>query len=337
MKILITGCTAQQASEKISDKLPTFSSALRDILREGHEVDLLDPSRSLVESVEKYDAVFIGLAPLTSVAANRIYPAFVLANRARKVGNLVLSLDAPEPHKIQASINSYRSGKVDFLKDFYSKRKNYHDLVGEKEFQREFFQFVDFLSNEELPSLVYPSLPWQGSSVVANAFPNIDRSNINGLNIDSYLISGDEVEYSPKDREISYWICDAPTTKWSKTIQQTFSYGTLPLKVRGDSPESIEERLESAVAALVSVYRSEDPWWSPLLSKALNVGIPVLTEWRYSSVLGDSWSFLGSDIEDLPPSERLSLAIEQKKSYLKAINDKKTLTAQVETIIKELK
>jgi hypothetical protein len=337
MKILITGCTAPQTSKKISNKIPTFSSTIQDILSEDHEVELIDPSKILLETVEKYDAVFVGLAPLTSVVANKIYPAFVLANRARSVGNLILTLDAPEPHKIQASINSYKAGKVDLLKKFYSKRKNYDNLVSDKNFRKEFFSFVNFLSDEEWPIVIHPSLPWQGSSVVFSSLPNVDRSNTLGVHIDAYLMPRNDVDYSIKTREVPYWVCDALTTKWSRGAQQTLSYTTLPMKTREDSPESIEERVDHAVAALVSVYRSEDPWWSPLLSKALNVGVPVLTEWRYSSILGESWSRLGSEIEEMSAKERLSLAIKQKESYLKSINDKKTTLEQIESAIKELR
>jgi hypothetical protein len=336
MKILLTGCTAQQTSRVISEKLPTFSSALQDMLMSDHEVDLLPPTQDLVESVEEYDAVVVGLAPLTSVTANKIYPAFVLANRAKEVGNLILSVDAPEPHKIQASINSYKSGKADLLKKFYSRRKNYYHLVNDKNFRKNFFQFVDFLSDEEWPSLIYPTLSWQGSSVVADAFPNVDRSNLYGIQIDAHLLSSSSSLGPLTDpAQAPYWVCDAPETKWSKVTQRTLSYSTLPIKTRSDSPESIEERLSSAVAALVAVYRSQEPWWSPLLSRALNASIPVVTEWRYSSTLGECWSLLGSDIEILSAGERLMLADEQRKTYINSINSAETVCHQVQTIIKE--
>jgi hypothetical protein len=334
MKILLTGCTAQQASKEISNKLPTFSSTLQEILLLNHEVDLLSPSQDLIEEVESYDAVVVGLAPLTSLSANKIYPAFALANRAKDVGNLILSVDAPEPHKIQASINSYKSGKVDLLKNFYSRRKNYYHLVNDKNFQKEFFRFVDFLSDEEWPSILYPSLPWQGSSVVSSAFPNVDRSNLHGIHVDSYLMKSSAFESDEKS-DTPYWVCDAPDTKWAKTTQGTLSYSTLPMRTRSDTSESIEERLSSAMAALVSVYRSEDPWWSPLISSALNVSVPVVTEWRYSSMLGDSWSLLGSDIELLGEGDRLSLAVDQRKTYINSLTDVTTTYSQIETIIKE--
>lgn len=337
MKILITGSTAQQTSKKVSDKLPTFSSTLRDILSQRHDVDLVEPSKDLIKRVENYDAVFVGLSPLTSVVANRIYPAFALANRAKEVGNLVLFLDAPEPHKIQASINSYKAGKVDLLKDFYSKRRNYQDLVGEKDFRKEFFRFVDFLSDEEWPSVVYPSLPWQGSSVVSNAFPNVNQSNLHGLHIDSHLMSFSYIDYFFNSSDTPYWVCDAPDTKWARETQEALSYSALPMKTKSDTSESIEERLKLSVAALVSVYRSEDPWWSPLLSRALNAGVPILTEWRYSSILGQYWSVLGSDIEEMSAPERLSLAVEQREAYFRSINDEETVLQQTELIIKELR
>jgi hypothetical protein len=335
MKILLTGCTAQQASQKISDKFPTFSSTLQEMLLSNHDVDLLNPSQELIESVESYDAVIVGLAPLTSLSANKIYPAFALANRAREAGNLLLSVDAPEPHKIQASINSYKSGKVDLLKNFYSRRKNYYHLINDKSFRKDFFQFVDFLSDEEWPSVLYPALSWQGSSVVSGALINVDRSNLHGIHIDSFLMKSDATVPPSEDIETPYWVCDAPDTRWARTTQKTLSYSTLPIRTRSDSSESIEERLSFATAALVSVYRSEDPWWSPLLSRALNVSVPVVTEWRYSSILGESWSLLGSDVEALDREGRISLAEEQRKTYIDSLIDTETTRSQIESIIKE--
>jgi hypothetical protein len=67
------------------------------------------------------------------------------------------------------------------------------------------------------------------------------------------------------------------------------------------------------------VYRNNEPWWSPALAQSLSVGVPVVTDWRYTASLGVEWSHLASSIEEMSEEERFALAGNQKDSYLKSI------------------
>ena len=108
MKVLITGCTAQQASSKTALRTPTFSTLIAQALKDGGaSVSIAEPSIYMSkEALQEYDTVLVGVAPPTSLSANKIYPAFSVASKAREIGNLALFLDAPEQYKLQSSLKS---------------------------------------------------------------------------------------------------------------------------------------------------------------------------------------------------------------------------------------
>jgi ubiquinone/menaquinone biosynthesis C-methylase UbiE len=85
---------------------------------------------------------------------------------------------------------------------------------------------------------------------------------------------------------------------------------------RWEKQEDTLERIKKSIGTIVSVYRSNDPWWSPALAQSLSVGVPVVTDWRLSSSLGMEWSYLASAIEEMPAEERFELANRQKASYI---------------------
>lgn len=123
MKILITGCTSPQTSKKVAEVVPTFASSMAGLLSTSAKVDFLPPELISDEDIKSYDSILVGVAPPTSITANNVYNAFSLANKARKAEKLSIFIDAPEPQKIQASLNSFSSGKSSLDKSFYARRK----------------------------------------------------------------------------------------------------------------------------------------------------------------------------------------------------------------------
>jgi hypothetical protein len=114
--------------------------------------------------------------------------------------------------------------------------------------------------------------------------------------------------------------CDAPTTKWAKSIITTLNCDVVATRLsRWEKEESTLERIRGSVATIASVYRNNQPWWSPALSQSLSVGVPVVTDWRLSIELGLEWGHLASRVEEMTPKERFNLAVNQKESYMKNI------------------
>lgn len=322
MKVMITGSTSPQASVKTATRTPTFAALLtHSLISEGHEVDFVEPSAEYDENfLRSYDSIFVGIAPPTSLSANRIYPAFAVASRALHLGNLMLFIDAPEPYKIQSSLKSCHLNVSDLQKNFYKMRKGYHEFVGTPQFQAEVYDFINHLYLEEWPTLLVPSFPWSSIDPVRKALPNTGK--IVPLNFDADIISLNHIT-PDLEKERTYWTCDAPKTRWSAKVSRTLQHPVFPTRGRRwDSEEVTVDRIKNSVGTLISLYRSDEVWWSPALAQSLNAGVPVATDWRHSGVLGPEWSYLASSIESMSSSERFELAISQRDFYVGAVTNK---------------
>jgi hypothetical protein len=321
MKILITGCTAQQASTKTALRTPTFSALLAKAFQDGgFDVSVIEPSVHLTsEQLSEYDQVIVGIAPPTSLSANKVYPAFAIANKARKIGNLALFIDAPEPYKLQASLKSVSLNVADLTKEFYQRRKGYSHLIDNPEVKTDVYEFNEFLYTQEWPTTYFPSFPWSNPLAISQAISNINQVSLVSVNPDAHILRAPYVE--PKFHILKeYWTCDSVGTKWSSTIKETLKYDVIPSRAsRWEKEVYTLERIQKSIGTLVSVYRGNEPWWSPALAQSLSVGVPVVTDWRSSAIAGSEWTHLASSIEEMEDSERFDLAVAQKESYLRVI------------------
>jgi len=320
MKVLITGSTSPQASRKTALRSPTFASLIYYSLHsQGASVDLVEPSISMTEAeLAEYDAVLVGIAPPTSIAATRLYPAFAIANRARNVGNLILFIDSPEPYKIPAAIKSCHINISDLQKKFYQTRKSYLEFVENHDFQTEVYDFIEYLYTETWPTTLYPAFPWSVDESVRKAIPN--AGELVAVNLDSILVKSGNITPNLELKR-TYWVCDAPNTRWAEGTAETLVYPVVATKKsHWDPQETTLTRMREAVGTLVSLYRSNEVWWSPALAQSLSVGTPVVTEWRHSEILGPEWSLLASTVEGMSTSERFDLAVAQKDYYLGAVS-----------------
>lgn len=323
MKILITGSTAQQASQRTAERFPTFASLMAEALkRNGDEVDFVEPSfRFTKQYLSIYDLVLVGIAPPTSVAANKVFPAFAMANRAKELNNLALFIDAPEPFKITASLKSCLTGKTSLLKDFYSKRRQFSVFKNDTEARTEVMDFIDFLFRKEWPVTLYPSLPWSSKLSIIADVPNISEENLFGVNLDYEIF--EDVKANPiVGADGDYWVADYLTSKWTDSIAATLGRKVASIRSSAwSSEEEIEQNINSSIGTLVSVHRNSEPWWSPFIAKSLALKKPVITDWRYSSDIGPSWSVLGSTVELMTPEQRRELAEEQATSYMAHVQE----------------
>jgi hypothetical protein len=331
MKVLITGATAQQNSQRTAERVSTFASLVsRELALSGVDVTFVEPSLDFTkEKLSEYDVVLVGIAPPTSLSANKLYPAFAIANRAKELGNLALFLDAPEPFKIQASLKSCYLNISDLQKDFYSNRKNYKEVVASPELALEIYSFIEYLHKRPWPTTLFSAFPWSEPSSITSVIPNIEESNLFGINLD-YLLFQDSNNIPVSSQHKSFWTCDYPKTKWARSIQLTLKNPILPVRgSRWEAASDTEERIKASIGTLVSVHRALEPWWTPFLAGSLALGRPVVTDWRYSSALGEPWSHLASTVEEMSPSGRGELAKRQRASYLEAVAQSSYKNARV--------
>jgi hypothetical protein len=322
MKVMITGCTSQQSSAKAAKRTPTFASLLSEMLV-GIDVDveIKDPSiYTSLEELAQYDIVLVGIAPLTSLSANKLIPAFSVASKAQKAGNLNLFIDAPDQYKLQSSLKSCHLNMTDLQKPFYNKRRNYSDLISDSNLQKEVYSFIDYLYLEQWPKTLFPAFPWSKSTkAISKSLPNADESSLIPVVVDMKLLKAPFVSQD-FSMEMEYWTCDSPKTEWSKSISKSLKYQVQPTRSSAwESEAETSMKIKKSIGTLVSVYRGNEPWWSPALAQSLSLGKPVATDWRQTSYLGSDWSHLASSIEEMGDSERFDLAGFQKETYLKTL------------------
>lgn len=334
MKILITGSTSSQSSSKTFSRTPTFAGLLANNLSSPKvEVEFSIPYLEWDDSyLKKFDAILVGISPLTSLSANSLYPALLVAARAEKMKKLSLFIDAPEPQKIAASLSSFSRGKVDLFKPFYENRRGYDKIVEDPGLMRRVEVFCTRLIQADWPETLYPWMPWIPPSQVERHLPK--ASGLHGIPIDSYLMKKPYIERSLSRSESDYWVYDNNKSKWFRTAERSINYPTVPVKEnRFSDAHSASQRVSGAIGSLISTYRSDEAWWTPLLATSLNLGVPAVSDWRVTNILGEDWNHLPASVEDMTNAERFKLALGQRASYMDMLDSKKETDAAVLSVL----
>lgn len=336
MKVLITGCTSQQASKKHAERTPTFSNLLgQNFKNAGIEVTFASPQISWEKAyLEEFDLVIVGIAPTTSISANKIYPAFITANKCREIGNLALLIDAPESFKIPPSLNAWLNESSTF-KSFYDRRRSYFDVIESPELKAEIKSFVEYLSNEQWPITFYPSYPWSNTELLVKYLPNLPAEKFIGVSVDSYILLQAEKtkNYYLNDE---YWVCDSFTPS-GKNYVQMLTKKVVPIKKHVWEVESETlARIRGAVGTIVSTYRNNESWWSPALAQSLSQGVPVVHDWKITGYMGEEWKHLATSVELMDSVERTELAFAQKQSYLNQLPTQDDINEKLIKTLKQL-
>lgn len=319
MEILLTGSTAAHVSQKKNEKTRTFHGDLnRALTSSKHKVTWIEPSVSMSKDfISEFDCVIVGLAPPTSTAAHKIYGSLSVIKHAWDEGNLALVIDAPEPRRVWAGIKNIDSNPDNLIKDFYSKRSEYRKALRPDIFDH-IQSAIKTLVDEVWPTTLFPTLPWMSFASVSTHIPNTSRKNLVGLNFDEKYITDDNTFFTEKSPE--YWVADSANSIWTKKQENLVALPTTPLRVhRWEGDADSVARLKESVGCFVSTYRGGEPWWSSAVSQSLYAGVPVVTDWTLSSILGDSWRLLPATIEEMTQGERNELVKSQKESYRRSL------------------
>ena len=333
MKIFLTGCTSPQASKTHSENFPSFAGIIYTAFIElGYEVTWSNPSVDMTrEYLSQFDAVVVGMASPLGLTSHRLYGALAVINEAIEIGNLSLFIDSPEPHKVWNGIRGVYKQPLSLIKDFYSKRQEY-DKVLEKENFEKIYSAISKLYTGIWPRTIVPGHSWTKAGSVTKHIPNIDPTNIFAICPDSLILN--TKRHGTKSLEEKYWCVDDAGTDWSKKIEKNLSYQMQPYRQgRFEGSQEIATRLDKSVGLLVSTYKNNDSWWTPSLSQGLHVGTPVVTDWRHSQLLGEEWSKLPSQIEEMSPQERISLAKNQKEIYKLSIPSWQSFKDSISTLV----
>lgn len=268
--------------------------------------------------VSMFDRVVVGLASPASVAANHIYPALWVASLAHKFSKLTIMVDTPEPHKLWSGLTSAAQNRGTLVKDFYARRKGFREAVV-SERQAVLQGFVEALVVEEWPLTVAPALPWTDTEFLTRHIPRLADSRSLGLKFDEGL---DLPFYNPmvEPTEHKIWYADSSASSWTQRVAGTLSHPVQSLRQnRMDTIVDVSNRIRGSLGLLATTHRGNEPWWTPTIMIALSQRVPVVSEWRYTSLLGPEWSQLAASVELMTFEDRREFAREQAKIYSKAV------------------
>lgn len=332
-KVLISGMTASQSSSAYSERSATFIGSVAEALRKKKiQVDWHVPGMDS-STIDAYDSVIVGVAPILSLAANRSFNALSLIESLWETDRLTLFIDAPEPAKIHASLRSASKTPESLMKPLYSRRPGYSALATDKRHAGKIFSVVEKLTHDTWKKTLFPALPWSSIDSALVGLPeNITKSCV-GINVDSYILD-QKIEDQEDAHRYNQWVVEAQSTKWVRNVSNSLMYPAISAKTkRTDSDMTVLETMRSSIGVLIGPHDDKVLWWSSRFAQAMNTRTPVATEWRESSSIGSSWSHLASGVEEMDHSDRYELSTAQKYEYSSAIPNKEQVT---ETLIKEL-
>jgi hypothetical protein len=332
-KILLTGMTAPQSSVKANLRNVSFSSAINLALTEaGHEVVWEDPNiKATKEELDKYDSVIVGIAPITSLSANKMYGALNIIKLMWGSNKLTLLADAPNISQIFTTLRSIETNPNNLTKNFFSTKKNYSTVVTNEEIKSNILQAISYLLEKNWPTTLVPVLPWKLEYSDKELNLSLEaKKSIVYLNLDSYLIS-DSVKNEEKSPK---WSADQPNSPWTKKICNTINLPVSPVKInKGSTDSEIADQISRSIGLLISPYKNEGTWWSYRYVQAINSLTPVATLWEESGALGHEWNLLAATIESMSEEKRDLVAIAQRESYIAKIPTKNQCKTVLEKVL----
>lgn len=314
----MTGMTAQQANPKSVKRGVNFAGlVVRALTESGHEVDWHNPTvNATKKDYDQYDSVIVGVAPITGLGSNRTYGALSAIHTLWDDPKLTLMVDAPDPAKIQGSLNAIRKQPENLLKEFFSYRLEYMEAKHERNSWR-LRDAVEFLDSDPWPVTIGPRLPWQQVMQMRGLLTA--SPNVHLINLDRYIF--EDAPPPPTLGMIRHpvWAYEASTsTRWLKGQNLTWEVGALAKNVRAETDKVAIEQLRQVSGCIVAPTR-HGTWWNTRYAQALSQGIPVFTDWAETSLLGPEWAQLPSLVETWSQPQRAALHKAQLGSYQSTI------------------
>ena len=309
--------SAPQASSSSNKKSLTFAGVLDKVLTSaGHEVTWASPSVYMTkESLDKFDAVLVGISPLTSVGANRVYGALSVINALKDTDKLTLFVDTPTPSQIEVSLRAVITNPETLTKSFFSYRKEYSNVIADKDLLNSVLSGAKYLYENDWATTLYPKLPWKSDIKLT---PNA-KTNLVGVNLDSHIILETDVESDRRPK----WVIDNLTTTWAKSTTAALSLPNSLMKWnKGWTDEQVAEQILRSIGAIVSPDKRDGTYWSYRYIQAINSNTPVVTDWKESHLIGDAWNILATNIESMSQEKRDLVAMAQRESYVANIPSK---------------
>lgn len=312
-KIFLTGMTASQSSPSANRKSLAFAGVIESVLTaKGHDVTWADPSvETTKEQLEQFDVVLVGIAPITSMSANRVYGALSIIDLMWTSPKLTIFVDTPNASQLSVSFNAMLNKPENFTKSFYSYRKEYKLVSESSELSSRLLKIISWLNESQWPNTIYPALPWKLDRDSLK-LPKQALASVTPVNLDSFILSEPSVDDSIRREK---WLIDH-NTDWTKKVLGNSSFPTFPMKWnKGNTDVDVYEQMLRASGVVISNHKKDGTWWSYRYIQALNSGTPIVTDWQESQTLGKEWSVLASTVESMPQGARNLIAKAQWDLY----------------------
>ena len=334
-KVLLTGMSAPQASAKANKTNKGFASLINEgLISAGHDVVWTDPNINFTkEMADQFDSIIVGISPITSLGANRVYGALGVIGAVLEYAPEKLSLlvDAPNVSQIDVSLRSVLTAPESLTKPFYSYRKDYLAVKNSPETQAKLLGVIKHLLESEWPTVVYPSLPWKDDSVVADKLPAGAGAQLVGLSLDSFVL----VEPVESVDKAEKWVVDDLSSKWTKAVSATLINPCSPMKLtKGSTDYDVSEQIARSIGALISPDKKQETWWSYRYIQALNTYTPIASNWYETQELGEAWAMLAATIESCSEDKRRLIAIAQREAYSNSIPDRIEAVQQLQSALR---
>jgi hypothetical protein len=340
MKILFTGMASGHTNHEVHYTKLGFFGVLSKVIVENfasHEIDWRAPSVTWTKAdLAKYDKIFIGVIPPTSISANKVYGALHTIGMLSGDDRVSLVLDNPQLWQYKTSFASVARDPNILVSKFYEKRSEYKLVNSKPEMLKTFSSVCESMAAGEWADTIYPSLPWKSSSDVA-ASAGLDKNvDLIGINLDAHFLSPEYAAASMRDQR---WVVDNPTTSWTKSMVSTVHRPVDSMKQSKKEVDlDIMLRLQDSLGAMVAPQdRGVGTWWTYRYAQALEAGTPIVTDWREAIQMSDSWGFLAYQIEEMSETRRNELAQRQKASYLASIPNKNDSLDQLDRLLNKKK
>ena len=300
----------------------------------GHEVTQTQAGVELTkQEIDVYDKVFVGMTTPLSVSANGSYGALNIISMLKDNEKLTLFIDAPEPGKIFSGLRAIEKDPEKLFKPFYARRAGYRLVADDKKLQKSILSAASFLLNEDWPTTLWPSLPWFNDSSEIVGVGDTSRLSLVGLSFDAAYVRPAGIEALQIARR-RVWGIDTPATRWARSVVNTLALPYEPIKDKKQlSGAKFDARIGTFHGAILSIHDDKRPWWSPVFIKALCLGTPIITEWKYSQRIGDAWSVLAATVEEMGKVDAYELSVYQARQYLDSIQTRQEVLTTLRQVI----
>jgi hypothetical protein len=292
----------------------------------GHEVYWQAPSISWTgrELLTHYDHVVVGLAPVTSLSANRVYGALSVLGSlmSANITKVSVLLDAPEPDRIAASFRAILSHPENLSKPFYGYRKEYELAVRQRD---RLLGVIERLHRGEWPTVIMPSLPWEPLDRATDRLP-YPTHRLLPLNLDSVLYGQLPVTEPRSRREV--W-----ATEGRALQATTFPHAAIARKGHAATDTAILSQMTGSMGTLIELARS-GTWWNTRYAQSFRTNTPVFSDWHDTAALGSAWGALPMNLETMNQRERDELAHNQRAQYLARCPNEAQVVTQVTQLLR---